>query len=198
MSLEYPPSYQRILQSARDEIFAKGIIGLRVSAVAKSAKTSIPLIYKYFVDREGLLTEVLGQIYLEFLTEDIDNAKKWLVKNNGKALKGPEIAALFPGPFDKRFRDRRIWIARIVVAALEMDQLHIRLNEVHSQLDREFDAVIVEIHSLIREREHFSPKVMRAVFRGISFGQIFSEFNYGQKVKKKEWQAFLSFLLAVT
>ena len=198
MSVAYPPSYQRILHSAREEIFANGIIGMRVSAVTKSAQTSIPLISKYFVDREGLLTEVLGQLYSEFVGEDIDQAKKWLVKNNGKALKGPEIIGLFPYPFGKHIRERRIWIARIVVASLEMDKLNIKLSEIQSQADRDFDAVISEVHSLICDRDHFSPKVMRAVFRSLSFGQIFSEFNYDQKFNKKEWQEFITLLLLTT
>lgn len=198
MPLVFPPSYQRILQSAREEILEKGIIGVRVSAVAKSAETSIPLIFKYFVDREGLLTEVLGQLYSEFLSEDIAYAKEWLVKNNGKAMKGPELIALFPYPFDKHVRERRIWIVRIVAASLEMEQLRLKLNKVQSRADREFDEIIAEVHSLICDRDHFSPKVMRVVFRNISFGHIFSEFNYSKKVNKKEWQDFLIFLLSTT
>lgn len=198
MLAAHPPSYERILQSAREEIIANGIIGMRISAVAKSAQTSIPLISKYFVDREGLLTEVLGQLYSEFVGEDIDQAKKWLAKNNGKALKGPEIIGLFPYPYGKHIRERRIWIIRIVVASLEMEQLNIKLNEIQSQADREFDAVIAEVNLLITDREHFSPKVMRTVLRGLSFGHIFCEFNYNQKVSKKEWEDFMVLLLSTT
>jgi AcrR family transcriptional regulator len=198
MSIANPPSYQRILLSAREEIFANGIIGMRVSAVAKSAQTSIPLIYKYFGDRDGLLTEVLWQIYINFTEEDIVYAKKWLIDNSGKELEGPEMADLFPNPFNDHLRRRRIWIARIIVASLELPKLRLKLEEVHLKIDQEFDEVIAEVHSLIGSRKHFSPQVMRSVFRGLSFVHIFTEFNYSHKPNDEEWRELIVFLLSET
>jgi AcrR family transcriptional regulator len=198
MSVESPASRGRILESARQEILASGVIGLRVSAVAKSAKTSIPLIYKYFGDRDGLLTEVLGQIYLEFTAEDITNSKMWLVKNAGKSLSGPEIIDLFPNPFGEHIRERRLWIARIVAASLDLPKLRHKLEEIHEEVDQEFDEVIVEIHSLIEDRKHLSPQVLRSVFRGLSFGHIFTEFNYDNRPTDHEWRELIIFLLKNT
>jgi AcrR family transcriptional regulator len=198
MSVESPASHGRILESARQEILASGVIGLRVSAVAKSAKTSIPLIYKYFGDRDGLLTEVLGQIYEEFTAEDTTNSKLWLVKNAGKSLSGPEIVDLFPNPFGEHIRQRRLWVARILAASLDLPKLHQKLEEIHEKIDREFDEVIVEIHSLIEDRKHFSPQVLRSVFRGLSFGHIFTEFNYDNRPTDQEWRALIIFLLKNT
>ncbi len=198
MSLESPVSYNRILESARQEILATGIIGLRVSAVATSAGTSIPLIYKYFGDRDGLLTEVLWQIYIDFFEEDIVYAKKWLIDNSGKELEGPEIVDLFPNPFSDHLRQRRIWIARIIVASFELPKLRLKLEEVHLKIDQEFDEVIAEVHSLIGSRKHFSPQVMRSVFRGLSFGHIFTEFNYSHKPSDEEWRKLIVLMLSET
>lgn len=198
MSIESPASHGRILESARQEILASGVIGLRVSAVAKSAKTSIPLIYKYFSDRDGLITEVLGQIYEEFTSEDTTNSKLWLVKNAGKSLSGPEIVDLFPNPFEEHIRQRRLWVARILAASLDLPKLHHKLEEIHEKIDREFDEVIAEVHLLIEDRKHFSPQVMRSVFRGLSFGHIFTEFNYDNRPTEKEWREFIIFLLKNT
>ena len=198
MSVESPASQGRILESARQEILASGVIGLRVSAVAKSAKTSIPLIYKYFGDRDGLLTEVLGQIYEEFTAEDTTNSKLWLVKNAGKSLSGPEIVDLFPNPFGEHIRERRLWVARILAASLDLPKLHQKLEEIHEKIDREFDEVIAEVHSLIEDRKHFSPQVMRSVLRGLSFGHIFTEFNYDNRPTDQEWREFIIFLLKNT
>ena len=198
MSVESPASQGRILESARQEILASGVIGLRVSAVAKSAKTSIPLIYKYFGDRDGLLTEVLGQIYEEFTAEDVTNSKLWLVKNAGKSLSGPEIVDLFPNPFGEHIRERRLWVARILAASLDLPKLHQKLEEIHEKIDREFDEVTAEVHSLIEDRKHFSPQVMRSIFRGLSFGHIFTEFNYDNRPTDQEWREFIIFLLKNT
>ena len=198
MSVESPASHGRILESARQEILASGVIGLRVSAVAKSAKTSIPLIYKYFGDRDGLLTEVLGQIYEEFTAEDTTNSKLWLVKNAGKSLSGPEIVDLFPNPFGEHIRERRLWVARILAASLDLPKLHQKLEEIHEKIDREFDEVIAEAHSLIEDTKHFSPQVMRSIFRGLSFGHIFTEFNYDNRPTDQEWRELIIFLLKNT
>jgi AcrR family transcriptional regulator len=198
MSLELPASYSRILESARQEILESGIIGLRVSAVATSAGTSIPLIYKYFGDRDGLLTEVLGQIYFDFNEEDIANAKKWLINNSGRELTGPELADLFPNPFNDHIRQRRIWIVRIIAASLELPKLRLKLEEVHLKIDQEFDEVVAEVHSLIGGRKHFSPQAMRGIFRGLSFGHIFTEFNYSNKPSDEEWRELIVLMLSAT
>ncbi|MFN9954552.1 MAG: helix-turn-helix domain-containing protein, partial [bacterium] len=51
---------ERILRSAREQIAAKGILGLRVADVAAAAYSSVTQIYRYFGSREGLLARVLG------------------------------------------------------------------------------------------------------------------------------------------
>ena len=55
-----------ILASARREIESKGILGLRVVEVAAGANTPVTKIYRFFGDREGLLVQVLGDMYEEF------------------------------------------------------------------------------------------------------------------------------------
>jgi AcrR family transcriptional regulator len=54
-----------ILQSAREELLADGILGLRVADVAAKSNTSITQIYRFFRNRDGLLARVLGDIYDE-------------------------------------------------------------------------------------------------------------------------------------
>ncbi len=56
-----------ILRSARAQIEEKGVLGLRVAEVAKGANCSLTQIYRYFGDRDGLLAQVLGDIYEESL-----------------------------------------------------------------------------------------------------------------------------------
>ena len=58
-----PSSRERIISAARAEVEGKGILGLRVQDVAQQAKVSVPLIYKYYVDRDGLLAEFGAQVW---------------------------------------------------------------------------------------------------------------------------------------
>jgi AcrR family transcriptional regulator len=59
-SLGTPTSRERIKSAARQELNDSGILGLRMEVVAEKAQVSVPLIYKYYKNREGLLTEVLS------------------------------------------------------------------------------------------------------------------------------------------
>jgi len=56
-------SRQRIIQAAQQELLHSGTSGLRMEVVAQKAEVSVPLIYKYYGNRDGLLTEVLSQLY---------------------------------------------------------------------------------------------------------------------------------------
>ena len=57
----------QIVASARREVEKNGILGLRVADVAAGANSSITQIYRYFGDRDGLLAQVLGDMYEEGL-----------------------------------------------------------------------------------------------------------------------------------
>lgn len=79
-----PDSKSRILESARVEILKNGIIGMRVSDVARGADTSITLIYRYFVDRNGVLARFLTMImfnlmfvYYDLVDEDKISADEY-------------------------------------------------------------------------------------------------------------------------
>jgi len=58
-------SRTRILTAAREEVVNRGILGMRVAAVAARAECSITSMYRYFGSRDGLLAEVLLGLYEE-------------------------------------------------------------------------------------------------------------------------------------
>lgn len=61
-------SRQLIIESARQELVRNGILGLRVANVAEGAHCSITQIYRFFGDRDGLLAQVLGDMYDEIIS----------------------------------------------------------------------------------------------------------------------------------
>lgn len=61
-------SRQLIIESARQELVRNGILGLRVANVAEGAHCSITQIYRFFGDRDGLLAQVLGDMYDEIVS----------------------------------------------------------------------------------------------------------------------------------
>ena len=59
----------RVLEAARKEVVDRGILGMRVARVAAEAGCSITSMYRCFGSRDGLLAEVLLQIYEESFEE---------------------------------------------------------------------------------------------------------------------------------
>lgn len=108
-------SRQRILESARKEIEQHGILGLRVADVARGADTSITLIYRYFGDRDGLLAQVLGDLYYEFFQPY--KALLEHLKNSDTPLTVQDLVDTMPLPDNPAAHDRRWILVQILAAA---------------------------------------------------------------------------------
>lgn len=133
-------SQTRILESARAEILAHGILGLRVSDVAKNADTSITLIYRYFTDRDGLLARVLGDMYNEFRLTFQEKLNNWLVTTDEISLE--QFVYLMPNPAEetKHARDFRL---QVLATALENAELHKRIRHI-TQETHEWIKIAIE------------------------------------------------------
>jgi AcrR family transcriptional regulator len=115
-----PTSRQRITAAARVQVEVKGILGLRVQDVATEAKVSVPLIYKYYGDRDGLLAEVLGEMFEEFVLEQIFDA-----------LENPtveDLLAVIALPQQDFRRPRRWQRMQILAASVEIPALRQQLG----------------------------------------------------------------------
>jgi len=87
-----------ILRSARAEIEKNGILGLRVAEVAANAHYSVSIIYRYFGDRDGLLAQVLGDMYEEILDRTAQRLATALPATG--PLTVDQLIALAPRPSD--------------------------------------------------------------------------------------------------
>lgn len=133
-----PSSRQRIIAAAREQVESKGILGLRVQDVATQAKVSVPLIYKYYGDRDGLLAEVLGEMFEEFVLEQIDASEAYI-----DALENPtveDLLAVIALPHQDFRRPRRWQRMQILVASVEIPVLRQRLEVLQSHLQERLTA----------------------------------------------------------
>jgi len=139
-------SRQRILSSARKEIEQHGILGLRVADVARGADTSITLIYRYFGDRDGLLAQVLGDMYYEFFhpyTLLLDHLRK-----PETTLTIDDLVNAMPLPDNPAAHDRRWMRMQILAAAANNEPLRNRIAEI----SRDYHATIRELIDVSREK----------------------------------------------
>ena len=140
-------SRERIKLAAREELRDSGILGLRMEVVAEKAKVSVPLIYKYYKNREGLLTEVLSELY------DGDSYEKLAAYVEVfEQMESPtidDIAILF-ATVQQGFRSLDRWKRlQILAASAEIPELRTRLAAIHlDQQQRVIDFLEIAIRAV--------------------------------------------------
>lgn len=140
-------SRERIKLAARQELNDSGILGLRMEVVAEKAQVSVPLIYKYYKNREGLLTEVLSELY------DGDSYEKLAAYVEVfEQMESPtidDIAIMF-ATVQQGFRTVSRWKRlQILAASAEIPELRVRLAAIHiEQQQRVVDFLEIAIRAV--------------------------------------------------
>ncbi len=160
-------SRQRILQATRARIKQDGIIGLRVSDISNDAETSITLIYKYYRDRDGLLAQVLGDMYSEFRAAFHAKIEDWLATKDSLTLE--EFVYLMPNPEEetKYARDFRL---QVLATALENPALHARIKSETTNMYRWMrDTIEANRHKLPEADRGFDARFLTVIMFNIMF-----------------------------
>ena len=140
-------SVQRIRRSALSEIQKLGIIGLRVADVAAGAGVSVPLIYKYFGDRVGLIGDVLGEIIERHFEEELIAIQLLLSKVTSNTVLD-DVLPLMPRPDDGWRRERRWLRVEAKAAAREMPELSRRISVAMGNVERATTLLIEKARTL--------------------------------------------------
>ena len=119
-------SRERIVAAAQEEIELKGILGLRVQDVAERARVSVPLIYKYFGDRDGILAEALGAMFEEFVLQRLDHSEQYFLSLESPTI--DDLVAMLALPRQDFRRASRWARVQILAASMEIPALRTRLG----------------------------------------------------------------------
>lgn len=151
-----------ILQSARREIEDKGILGLRVAEVAEGAHSSITQIYRFFRDRDGLLAQVLGDMYEEFH----DRAVSMVVDSLSAhvQLTVEILAQALPSPTNAYTHRRHEHRMQIMAASVTNPDLKERLSRVTESALTRWDTVLADFQSRMAPGERFDPEFVVMFF----------------------------------
>lgn len=124
-------SRQRIIRAAQQELLDSGILGLRMEVVAEKAEVSVPLIYKYYGNRDGLLTEVLTQLYDGDSYQKLSAYADIFLEIENPSL--DDIAILF-ATVQQEFRMPGRWQRlQILAASVELPELQKQIAAIHLQ-----------------------------------------------------------------
>ena len=140
-------SRERIKSAARQELNDSGILGLRMEVVAEKANVSVPLIYKYYKNREGLLTEVLSELYDGDSYEKLSAYVEIFEQIESPTI--DDITIMF-ATVQQGFRVLSRWKRlQILAASAEIPELRTRLAAIHlNQQQRVVDFLEIAIRAV--------------------------------------------------
>ena len=183
-----PTTRDLILASARADIDQQGIIGLRLSAVAEKAHVSVPLLYKYFEDRDGLLAVVLGDWYEGFVFQYRSMIDNWI--DSAEQISLEQFAHVSPKPGAGAMQKDREFRLKVLATALENPQLHQRIrhltNEAHAWGEATMDRAIPKLPKGDRhfDRRFFSLLLFNTLF-------VFDDMLDTEPISDADYTAFL-------
>ncbi|MFY8238739.1 MAG: TetR/AcrR family transcriptional regulator, partial [Ilumatobacteraceae bacterium] len=164
----------RIELAAHAIIDETGIIGLRMQDVADRAEVSVPLIHKYFGDRIGLLTQVLGDKF-----EENDFARLQRFDDYFSMLAEPTIrdfVVMFSYPPTDRTKVRRWTRMQILAASVEIPALRKRLNEIQLKTHNVLVEFIDRVQRTLNNGEiRASSDALAIVIQTYSMGAIMTD-----------------------
>ncbi len=191
MTITETSTRDRIAQSALDEIERNGIVGLRVADVAANAGVSVPLIYKYFRDRDGLLADVLsGTIATNFM-QDIYAMKDFVEKTSG-TLRAKDLLPFMPSPMEpSRIRNRRL---RTMAIAASFDIP--KLADALAMNQRLMNEATQELIDMVRKRtgskSNVSVQAVTLLFQALAFGLVINDHEAHVVVSMAEYEGLVT------
>ena len=180
-------SRERILQATRTRLNSGGILGVRVADVAKDADTSITLIYKYYRDRDGLLAQVLGDMYDEFRQRQMQRIETWLSQN--ETITFEQYADLTPNPAKETKIDRNFRL-QMLATALENEDLRVRIKKTTNDVYKwTLETLKVARKKLPVEDQGFDGRFVSVIMFNMMF--VFYDLLDDNKISASEYREML-------
>lgn len=188
-------SRERIVEAARDEVLSKGILGLRVQDVAAKAKVSVPLIYKYFADRDGLLAEVLGRMFEEIVLEYVDASEEYFAHLEHPTI--DDLAAVFARPTEELRRERRWLRVQIMAASMEIPALRERLGVVQGHINERTSQFMEMAQERIAGKVMLSPRALAIAVQATGMGLVLNDLvDDSEKITDEEHHEMIRAMLS--
>ena len=191
-----PTSRERIIAAAQDEIELKGILGLRVQDVAEKANVSVPLIYKYFGDRDGILAEALGAMFEEFALNRLDSSQQYFLTLESPTIDDLlQMLALPQQDFRRASRWRRV---QILAASMEIPALRTRLGLAQAAIYDQLTAYMDNVQKkMTGGKIVVSSAALAMLVQTYSFGFILNDLeDEGSRVSDEEFMGLMRVMLS--
>lgn len=152
-----PDSRQLILDSARRELETSGILGLRVASVAEGAHCSITQIYRFFGDRDGLLAQVLGDLYEESVTNAFLRYREFIESRESVTI--DDLVSALPIPSNQIQMKNQATRMQILATAVNNAKLRTRIEKVSQDMWHKWNDAIERTEKMMAPGERVDWRV---------------------------------------
>lgn len=189
------PAAERILEAAKSEIDERGVLGFRVLEVSEKAKAAVPLIYRHFGGRNGLVAAALADQFESIMTDEIERVHQAI--SASPSLSVDELLEFLPLP-NRPEADAVRWKRLSVMStARELPELQVRLAEAQMRINDAFEQVISEALRKLRTKTPVEPRALSLLFQSVVIGFTINDLDSARQVSNEEfahlWRALLSF-----
>lgn len=189
------PAAERILEAAKHEIDERGVLGFRVLEVSEKAKAAVPLIYRHFGGRNGLVAAALADQFESIMTAEIERVHQAIAESPSLSI--DELLNFLPLP-NRPDADSIRWKRLSVMAtAQELPELQVRLTAAQQRINGAFEQVVSEALEKLQLPNAFSARAFSLLLQSLTIGFTLNDLDSSHKVTNEEfadlWRVLLSF-----
>jgi AcrR family transcriptional regulator len=180
-----------VLDAAVDWIEENGSASLKVVDIARASGVSEVLIYRYFDDRQGLLTAALVDLWERYMIQPLDAARQMIADLPSEAFTPEFIARIGVQPSTEAARKSRWARLQVLAASPENPELRAMIKESQSRINAEHESLIELVRSKMPGRHLPSVRMMRMLNQNVIFGFVIEDLT-DDPVSDEELRDFLT------
>ncbi len=176
-----------VVEAARAQIEAAGLITLNVASVARACGINETLIYRHFRSRSGLLEETLGQMWDDHAAASRVAVETLLLRIEDLARPGTDphalaglarLADVLPSPGTADDARARLLLIQIIAASATLPELRRRMAETQRAQDAAIEhALESALGALPQWHRTQMARAMRAMLTGMALGFAISDLD---------------------
>jgi AcrR family transcriptional regulator len=182
-----PHVENRIIEAALDLIRQHGLGRLRVADVARAANTTVAMVYRRFVDRDGLIDATVAHFYEIRIETGIARAKELLERPDGLRL--VDIVDALPLPNYEGSQQIHELMSRVPGLAVENSTFAIRVRRFLNEVTPTFEKLIAQVVERLPRDEQFDPRIITVFVMNQIW--IFNDLRGAHRISNDEYREFV-------
>ena len=179
-----------VLDAAVGWIEENGSSSLKVSDIARNSGVSEVLIYRYFTDRQGLLTAALVELWERYMAHPISAIRAKVADLPDDTFTPELLASLAVAPSSDHAQKSRWARLQVLAASPENPELRAMIRKSQSRANDEHESLIELIRSKMPGVHLTSLRMMRMLNNSVIFGFV-EEDLVDDPISDQEFHDFL-------